>query len=133
MDPSKPKVKNPKLALIKPLAGSQMQSVKQRFTADDEINAIIDNLQDLPRLKFEPSFVLYMCNLVQNLDSVVPPMSGAEKREFVVGKIAGIFGDWDREQIGKIIDFVCAAGLVYKVSTGAVTARSLLKKLASIV
>ena len=128
--PSLGKIRNPKLSLIKPLMGTAMAASKMRAAALAEVDAALADVP-LAGMKHEPSYVLFIMNLLENLSSITPPMTGEEKKEFVMQKIALLFDAWEPAALSKMIDFIHAAGLVQTVSTSSVLGRAAVKKASS--
>ena len=126
------KTKNYRLQLIKPLHFTALESVRQRSHALDEIDRKIAALPDIQRLKHEPSLVLFCCQLLENIDSIRPPLKGEEKKQIVIQKLHTVFMDWHEDHIGKLIDFICQANLVTRIPSAAVVGKSILKKLVSL-
>ena len=117
------KKKNFKLELVKAnsLLGLSIQQKKNSCII--ELTSEIDKLGDLTNLMYDPSVILHLCNMVENLSQV--KFNGVEKKQLVIDQIIRLFpilnNDTDRIKIMKTIDFLCTSDMVRKIATSDLT------------
>lgn len=124
--------KNPKLDLVKLTSG-----VKKGLKVQQAINDIdkkIQELGNLSHLEHDPSIVLHLMNLVENLK--LKTQTGKEKRDLVIQKLVQLFptsnNEKDIKRYENLCDWICEMNLITKVTDVAVVSSSfcsyLLKK-----
>ncbi len=115
--------KNSKLDLVKIADTSSVKKTINLNCALMELDSKIAELGDLSHLVDNPSLVLHVCNLVENISKVV--LSGLEKKDIVIKIVVRLFpvlnNDADKLKMSKLIDFICSVGILHKVSSISVT------------
>lgn len=116
--------KNSRLDLVK--AQSALKREERLNTTITELRDKIVELGSLNNLIHEPSLVLHICQLVENITRV--KLSGSEKKQLVIQliteSIPQLNNENDMHKIGKLIDFLCECDLIKKVAETKVVAKS---------
>lgn len=124
------------LALVRPLKGSLADKQSYFLSAKREIQQLIRDryVEALESCSDDPSFVLYVCQLVENIREKYTgklKITGDEKKQLAVSIITELLpslnNEADIKRIGKLVDFLCLCALIVKVS-GSTQVKSLLKK-----
>jgi hypothetical protein len=103
--------KNGKLDFVK--SKSNLKRIELINIITNELKQKITDLGEVSTLQEDASFVHYVCNLVENVESVA--LKGPEKKELVMKLIGMVFPAADIIKMGHMIEFCCDMKLVSKV------------------
>jgi hypothetical protein len=104
--------KNGKLDLVK--SKSNLKRIELINHITNELKQKILELGDMnSTLQEDASFVHYVCNLVENIDSVI--LKGPEKKDLVMKLILQVFPNADTSKMTNLIEFCCDMKLISKI------------------
>jgi hypothetical protein len=104
--------KNGKLDLVK--SKSNLKRIELINHITNELKQKIAELGEMNiTLQEDASFVHYVCNLVENVDSVI--LKGPEKKDLVMKLVQQIFPNADTTKMSNLVEFCCDMKLVTKV------------------
>jgi hypothetical protein len=104
--------KNGKLDLVK--SKSNLKRIELINHITNELKQKILELGDMnSTLQEDASCVHYVCNLFENIDSVI--LKGPEKKDLVMKLILQVFPNADTSKMTNLIEFCCDMKLISKI------------------